>query len=282
MLDALLLDEAMLDAGAPTPHALVVADYEDLEFDGFGLQNTAIISQLILRDSPPSRDVTSYRTPRRDGGGILGSDFAGRSIRVRGILSESTAAALDDAVDEFKRRLAPSEKVLSIKVNGAIRQCVATLVNTQGIFDRRESYHVSTTPFDLEFLSTDPNWRDPEYTSEDHLSQTSLNVIAGMNNVGSWKADLVLVILIEAATAITALNVTNGENDEAITITRSFAAGDVIIIDGETKSLTVNGVEVEYSGIFPRAEPGDNPVEVTWTGTSLTWNLTVKHKPTYL
>lgn len=282
MLNVPILNTSVLNSGTPAPAGASAADTEAIEFDGYGLQNTAIISELILTDSAPSRDVVSFKTPRRDGGGILAADFAGRSVVVRGIIKAASASALATAMDTFKKRVCKQEKNLDINLNDTVRRCTATLVNPQSIFGRRQGYHITDCPFDLEFLSMDPFFKEVDYTASSELSKTDLSLNKDVVNQGSWKSDLDMVIIVDAATSITALTVTNNTNDDALTITENINAGDVIRIMGSTKSVTINGTEVEYSGTFPELETGDNSLTFAWTGTSLTWNLTVKHKKTYL
>ena len=47
MLDRLILNTAELNSGTPLSEAITAADFDDLEFNGYSLQDTAHISSII-------------------------------------------------------------------------------------------------------------------------------------------------------------------------------------------------------------------------------------------
>lgn len=267
-----------------TPVALTGEDFDQLEFDGYSLQTTNIISQRVLADSPPTRDLRSFNAPLEDGGALIGDNFTERRIRVFGIIKADTAALLESGMDEMKRRLSKREGNFDYTLNTTTKRCKATLRNTDRMFEGRQTYHVTFCPFELEFVTFEPYWYGLEYTSLAVLTETTLARNVEIENTGEWQARSVYIFTINAATGITKLNITSNTNADEIEIEPSggFSAGDVVIIDGETQSVTINGTEVEYDGVFPLLDYGPNSLAVTWTGTSLTYDLTIKYKETYL
>lgn len=267
---------------APATSISTVADYDMLEFDGYSLQNASIIAQSIVADTLPTRELVTFLTPRDHGGHLTGDYFRERKVSVKGFLKANTGSELEILMNTFKRRLTKREGNLDWKLNDTVKRVTATLTNPEQIFSRREHYHITYCPFDLEFLALEPFWHDVEYSYDTQESVTSLVLNGNLENLGTFESSSVLIILIEAASGVTALNFTNTTNDDEIEITRNFVAGDVIIIDGETKSVTVNSNEVDYDGVFPRLDYGGNTYTVTMTGTSVQYTSTLKYKKNYL
>lgn len=284
MLNALLLNTGMLNAGTPLPTALTAADFDNLEFNGYSLQDTDVISTDILADSPPSRELVTFRTPRADGGGWNGDFFRERRVRVSGIIEATTAALLNTELDTFRKNMIVSRGNLDYKVNDEIRRIVATLENPQDMFSRRQGYHITFCPYDLTFLALEPMWHGIDYEDQTSENVTQLAYTDDIEVSGSYKAQPVIVIIFEAENAITAINFTNNTNEDEIEVTPSggFTVGDVLVIDSEQKSVTLNGTEIDYDGVFPELEIGTNNYTITATGTSLQYTATVKYRKTYL
>ncbi len=275
-LNTLELNDLALPAGVD------ISEFDDLEFDGYSLQSTDIISSVIRDSSTPARELVTYRAPRYDGGGLIGNYFRERKIVVQGVIKAATAAELETALDTMKRRLTLAEGNLDRKISGNIRRITATLSNPDQLFARREGYHITVCPFDAEFLALEPMWHDINYTSLTTTGITNLVHNDTAENEGTYKAQAVLIVIFDAATSVTAFKFANTSNGQEITITRSYTAGDVLIIDGEEKSVTVNGTEVDYTGAFPEFDYGANTYSLTTTGSSVDYTKTMKFKKTYL
>lgn len=282
MLNTLLLNTAMLNSGTPTPFALTASDYDDIEFNDYSLQTDDIISSEFLAFSAPSRDVLTFKTPRADGGGWNGDYFRDREIKVGGIIEKATSTLLETELDTFKQKMNKARQYFVMKVNGEVRRIIATLKNPQDMFAKREGYHITFSPFSMTFLAVEPMWHAVDYESVTIEDIATLAYPSEIEVSGTYKAQPVIGIIVQAATAITALTFGNITNGDEVTITRTFIAGDVLVIDAEEKSLTVNGAEVEYDGVFPELEVGTNEFTITATGTSIEYTATVKYKPTYL
>lgn len=262
--------------------ALPASGFDDIMFNGLSLQSSSIISTDIKDSSAPDRELSTYKTPRSDGGGFIADYFRTRVITVSGYVKASTAAELEALLDEIKRRLILREGNLDRKISGEVRRIKATLSNPEQMFRDREGYHVTFCPFTFEFTSLEPMWHDMNYTSQTKESVISLSFSEVMENLGTYKAPSDLVIIVEAAVAVTAINFKNNTNGDEISITNALVAGDILEIDGENKQVLLNGVTIDYDGVFPELEYGSNNYTLTVTGTSIQYTSTIKVKQAYL
>jgi len=266
-----------------TPVLLTAADYDILEFEGYSFQTTTVVSKDIKIDSTPSRDLVTFNIPRDHGGGFIGDYFRARRVRVSGHVKATTAAALQTTLDTMKRSLSIGEGNLYYKpVGGDVRVIKATWSNPEQIFERREYYDITICPFDVEFLALEPFFHDLEYTSLTNEAVSNLAYNNNIENLGTFQSRAVIVIIFESATAVTGINFENTTNGQAIAVNTAFSSGDVLTIDGEARSVTLNGVEVDYDGIFPNIEYGANNYTITTTGTAVQYTQTIKFKKSYL
>lgn len=281
MLDTSLLGTSLLNDFELTS-GLDLSSFNDIEFDGYSLQDANIIATNIVDSSAPTRELPTYRIPRNNGEGILGDYFRSRVIKVTGYIKDTTNALLEARLNTIKRRLTLREGNLDRNINGSIKRIKATLTNPDSMFGERQGYHITFCPFSFEFMSVEPMWHDLTYTSQTRTGVVSLVNNDAIYNDGTYKAPAVLIVIFDAATAVTAFQFTNNENGNILSITRSFVAGDVLIIDGEERSVTVNDVEVDYNGIFPVLEYGANSFTLTTTGAAVDYTSTIKYKKAYL
>jgi hypothetical protein len=70
-------------------------------------------------------------------------------------------------------------------------------------------------------------------------------------------------------------------NGNTITINETIATSDILIIDSREKKVTLNDVEVDYTGIFPIFETGLQSYEVQVNGTK-NFDTNIKFFNTYL
>lgn len=276
-----LLNDFLLNSESPTV-AVLASSFDDIEFDGFSLQSADVISEEIVIYSSPSRDLITYKVPRNDGGRLNGNYYRERRVKVTGVIKAASRVLLETAIDTFKRRMHTPEGNLDLKVNGEIRRIPATLQNSGEIFDDRKGYHINITPFKLEFLALDPFFHDIEYSAETSENITNLAFPITVENLGTIYARPVITIIFEAASAVTDFTFANLTNGKTMLVTHAFIAGDILVIDTEESTVTVNGVEVDYDGLFPTLEYGSNNCTLTTSATSVQYTSTVSFKRSYL
>ena len=59
-------------------------------------------------------------------------------------------------------------------------------------------------------------------------------------------------------------------------------ATNILIFDILNKKVTLNGVEKDYTGIFPTFNVGVNSFTVDTTRTAAQWDLVIRYKKYYL
>jgi hypothetical protein len=74
---------------------------------------------------------------------------------------------------------------------------------------------------------------------------------------------------ISAATNVSQVTLTNITTGDKVDVTRTYAAGERLVIDTKKKDVSVNGISVDYDDVLPRFILGENDVQVSIASTSL-------------
>ena len=256
---------------------------EEIEFNQFGLQNANIVVSDLFYQSMPSRALDVRDVPRGDGRTILSDFKRTKQIIMRGHVKDDTACLLDTRIDLIKKNLVALEGSLTIKDNcGEVKEFISTLVNGENIFANKRGFNITFTPFEFVFDCYDPFGKSLEYNIHDVFGETALIYNDILNNVGTFTTKPVIIIVFSAASGITNYNFKNNENNDEIEITAAINASDVLEIDSEQQFVKLNGVEIDYDGVFPEFGIGESSFTQTLTGSSANWTLTIKHKTTFL
>jgi hypothetical protein len=250
---------------------------DSVKFGALELNTGGIVISRLVHDSMPEREFRTFDIPRENGGGINGDYWRTKRIIMDGYITKTTNAELESAIDNMKQVLSQQAGNLDINVAGTVRRYTATLVNAGNMFSDRKHYHISFCPFRLEFDCLTPFGESVNY-QVDSFEETSLEYSNEIVNSGTAKAKGVVVLNFSAADTVTVVKWENTRTGEAIQITSSFSAGDILEINAREKTVTLNDVAVDYDGVFPHFVVGINYFTITITGTSAAYALTVKHK----
>lgn len=253
-----------------------------LMFNAFDLQSSEVITQRLIQDNTPVRDFDTVAVPRGDGEILTGDFWRKKTVKIKGILKKSTNEELEALIDSMKKALAVAEGNLDIKVAGVYRRYKASLSTGNSMFEDRQGYHITFCPFEAEFVCLEPYAKSINYNSMGGFGITDLIFEDSVNNGGTVRAKPVIILNIIAASGITAISFRNNTTGEEIKLTQSINPGDLITFDSEALAVILNGANQDYTGSFPILETDDNSFTIEATGASIEYDLTVKHKTTYL
>lgn len=285
MYNALIYNEGQYNA--PMSFPVEVQPTTLLQFDGFDLNSASSVDSgdriLIqnLDDNGPVMELDKFDVPRGDGITVNGKFRRGKMIEADGVFFADTGAELEALCDTIKKNLRKMNRPLDVTKYGVTRRYpYATFIGMDKIFNGRKGSDITRCPLRLQFLCTDiaVDW---QYTSQ----VKNISVSEDTDTVNTTATDRVkpsFVIVINAANSMSVLNIQNETTGDEIEITRSFAAGETLIIDCEEQTVTVNGVAVDFVGKFPELEVGESVIRYTVTSTSHDFDATVKHRNGYL
>jgi phage-related protein len=257
----------------------ILTSTEDISFNGFGLQNNNIITSNINVEDI-ERDFQTVPVPNGHGQ-ILNSDFwRSKRIVISGVLTHSTRAQLEDLIFNFKKALSVQSKNFDrLMGDGSKRRWICTATNVK--VDASQHYAITRATFSASFDVLVPFGQDTSYTAKS-FTVSDLIFSEILENTGNAPANPVFILIITTADTVSAINIKNNTTNQEIEITETITAGDVLIFDSSTMTVTQNGTEIDFDGQFPILDPESNSYTITATGTSIAYELTAKTLSKYL
>lgn len=278
-LDAEQLDILTLDGETSAP---VVPISDDIYFGTFGLQNDDVLTEVVTVCAP-SLDLVQRGYPRETGVYAESSYHRLNKLRISGTLKATSRVLLETAMDTMRQALTKFGATMKVTWAGAARyydDCYVT--NLDEIFADRQHYHIDWVPFSFEVVSQAPFARSEDRVTYDApYALTAAATTFVLNNAGTAPTDPIFSITVVTAGTLSELTVENQANGDSITFTGSFSNGDAIEINGEEKTVTKNGAVIGYNGVIPKANPGNNIIIVSLTGTGISLSLTENHYSRY-
>lgn len=254
----------------------------NLSFAGNSLQSANILTDKIDHFSIPQKIVNIYALSHANRSSIAYTGYPSKKIVVTGTIIDSSIAALDSRLDTFRAYFLNQDQNLDIDYNGSTRRYIAT-VNTLSI-DRPGGLLYAT--FSIEFVCTQPFGQDTAATTAlTATGRTSSSYSDAYTFLGTAPYQLpVVTVTFTALTGGTAKSVAigNAGTGETITVTRTWTASDVLVVDCLNQTVTVNGIAVDFTGAFPRFAPGSQSISYADTLTTRTFNITATYNVLYL
>lgn len=253
-----------------------------LTFDDFNCDDGVYMKiSNIQYNSGHRRDVDQFSIPRANGIRVSNVYEREKIITADGLLKAADAATLEAYIDTVKESLRRKRQQLVTVWAGQTRLYEhATLINTDTMFADRKYYHINIVPFTLQFLCEDisTEWDYDQWTGEITLSNDTVSATGD----GTTEGKPVIIVVFSAASGVTSLTVSIDENDQTIGYSGALVAGDALVFDCEQEIVTLNGVDVDFTGYFPEMTLGDNTFRFVTNGSSRTFRPTVKSKHAFL
>lgn len=249
-----------------------MADMKAVKYGSFDMQSGGVtVVETPDLYSAPTNNIQADELAERDGALVVKQQYGKKNFTVNGYLRSTTAAGLEVLMDAFKAAIAQKNQPFDIDHAGSIRRYLGSAVND--IISRSGP---SSAGFSVQLLSPDGMGWDTDSSSlisSTNVSQSAATIAFTVG--GSYKAEPYIRVTINTATGVTSKTLTLGNSQtlRTVTITRTWANGDVIEMDALKGELLVNGIPTDYRGTLIAFEPGDQGL--TWNDEFTTRDATV-------
>ena len=278
-LDAAKLDTALWDGLSPSPPS---GSTDDVSFNNYGFQNVNLRTRFV-KISAPLLDLQKRAYPRAQGAYAEVAYWRETHIILRGTVKGTSRTDMETRMDTMRQNLSVFGGVLKIPWAGVYRYYECYAIGLDKMFQERDHFHMTMCPFEVELVALQPFGRDLNRTATDvptavTVSPTSMQ----FTNSGTAEADSLAYLTLVTAGTISQIVWENTTNGDKVAITGSFSNGDQIVIDGENKAVTKNGVAIDYTGVLPKIVAGSNSFKITLTGSGFSIAVTEIHYNRYL
>lgn len=234
----------------------------EVTFDNNLLTQVTGLSILgVNLNTPPSRTLGNFLLARSDKRKINSAFYTERHIMVDCVLTRDTRASLDTQVDVLNNLIQGVEKTLVVPQDSWTRQFTSTL--NEFVINESSGGYMS---FTLDFICSDSYGYDLAYTSLLQVSGRTLYNYTDSFTVGGsayWQVPIIKITF----TALTggsnaSVVVKNPATGQATTVSRTWAAGDILTIDSQNKTVQVNAADVDFTGAIPEWRTGTGYIQV--------------------
>lgn len=253
-----------------------------ITFGGNSLQTSQILTAEVDNVDIPQKDAQMYALAHANGSKIPFVEYPSRIVRISGKLIGTSITNLEALIDTFKGYLVAQDQNLDFDWNGSTRRFIAT-VNSTAI---SRPGGLTYANFSVEFICTNPFGQNTATTSALSAAGRTLGTYNDAHTfLGNAPYQLpIFTYTLTAVTGGTTKTVTigNGGNGQAISITRTWTAGEVLVIDCVAKTVTINGLAVAFSGAFPEFPPGAQTLQYSDEFTTRTFTISAVYTPGWM
>lgn len=255
--------------------------YRNISYAGNALQTANIITSDIDMESLPEKEANMYSIGHSNMSKIPFVNYPSKIIIISGTIIGSGVADLDIQLDTFRGLFRGDNQNLDIDYNGISRRYTATANKIK----LKRPGGLGYAEFNIEFLCTTPFGTNTSLTTavtattRTLSSYTDAYTFLGNAPYQLPIATITLTTVAGAGTRIVYFG--NAGTGQQVKIERTWTNGDVVVVNGITRSIQVNGLDVDFSGAFPEYSPGAQNITVNDTFTSRTFNYLVQYYPAY-
>lgn len=253
-----------------------------ISYNGNSLQTNNILVDTITHQDLPTIQAKQYQLAHANQSAIPYLAYPSRVITVSGTVIGSSVVDCDAQLDTFKSYLVGVDQELQIAYDNSTRQYIATPTKTT----ITRPGGLTFAKFSVEFTCNYPFGQDT--TSTQILSATgrTLNSYTDSYTFGGT-APFQLPIVTITLTSVTdttggAISWGNGNSGQSITVSRTWANSDQLVIDCTQNTVTVNSTASDFTGAFPFFAPGSGSMVYNDTLTSRTFSILITYAEQWL
>lgn len=249
-----------------------------ISFNGNNLESAYLIVNKLNKANAPTREIQSETLSFQDGFNVVADFWRSRTIAISGTITATTANDLATQIDLLKMNLSGVNKNLDVDYGASTRRYVGTLTKLEA---PEEFYNITHLPYTAEFLCQPFGYA----TSNQVLSGNGVTGSVYTNTltvIGTYKPQPIFSLAFNTENAASAVSFSNSTTGDTITITHNFQADDVLYINTETHKVTLNGVQVDFTGPMPDFVVGENNISISVPATARNYDFSIIYTPTYL
>lgn len=252
-------------------------------FGGTSLQTANIITQEIEHESVDGKQLDMQKLASRDGAKFLSANFNPKIIRLRGYIKNTSQANMETAIDTFKQTLNATTKNLDIGYAGGTRRYVCDMARITLL---RLHFNITFAEWEAEFIcAKTPFGKTLDTTSSEHTIASLGTYTGSFVTTGTYKPKPKIIITFTEVAGVDHIRVRNITTGDWIDVDNvsGYVNNDVIEIDCDQYTVTLNDVAWDYSGFFPQFMPGGNDLRISFTpGIHYKATIILVYYPLYL
>lgn len=231
----------------------------NVTFNNLNLQS----GNYFVTDLKKSPSLNNYVEPLTYRDGILPITQQAQQIDfvLSGIIKGTSQADCETNIDTFNRTMyqvytTASSAFLDIDWAGGTRRYQCAVLSAPVV--SRDRGQLSFANFELSLTAITGYGQATSLTTQTYSNITTASSSHTYSFVGDVAPLPIITFTTASASSMTFLRITNQTTNTSMSITRTFSAGDVVVIDTDRQLVTIAGVETNNEGVFPEFVAGSN------------------------
>lgn len=240
-------------------------------FNGFTLSTSNIIISDVDDESSPDATVNLLPLAKAPRSTVTSALKQQKTVTVKGTIIGSSVTDCTTQIRTYKGFLVGKENVLTVNDGITTKNYVCTV--NKNVISRPNN--LTWAKFETTLICSQPYAYDTSATTVLNGTSRTLASYSDAITVGGnaeWQTPIITITL-TAVTGATNQTITIGNAliGQACAVTRTWANGDVLVIDSSsiTAPVTVNGTQVIFTGGLPTFNPSN-----LVSGQTITYNDT--------
>ena len=251
---------------------------EPIIFDTIDLNTVpGIIITGYSTYNPPSNNLSIAAIALDNRSMTVSRNEQAKKIIISGLIIRTDRIFLETSLDTLNGIIKKINKLLNVPLRNSRYEFRNVSYSNMVIEDVKGGM----AKFSIEFICSDPYSYDTLLTTA--LPSTNITGIPQsllVNFTGNTEQVPIITInafVLEPETTEKSITITNPVTNESVSINRVFTDGEVIIFNCDTRKITVNGIDVDYSGILFEVNPTVTALTINDTFTTRNFNIKIEY-----
>ena len=216
----------------------------------------------------PQRDIKIHKLARRSLSIITSSEYTQKAIPVMMRVCSGGRQDTEATLTAIKGLLQPQNGELVVEQSGEDFKYTATMNEFNIEWVGSSAYVV------IVFVASTPIAESISRNVLTTFNITVPSITGGFTVGGSYLAEPIISLVVNSVTGGTgSMSIFNASTNQGITLTGTFTAGAQIEINSEDYTVTLNGSNIDFEGLFPTFPPGAQ--RIGYTDTFSTRNIDI-------
>ena len=250
-----------------------------ITYNSYNMQDDYCISQVIHSRQMSSRRVDQEFYARADNFKLFNEYFTQKEITISGVIMHTSVTNLMTEINLFKTALQGVDKNLDINYGDGVVRYTATCT---GMDIPQDTHNITFTPFRVVFLCH-PLGKSTSLTTITQDDNTETPFSDTIAITGNTDPKPIITLTFTDGNNVTAIKVDNTTTSTDMTITRGYDDAEILVVDCGARTVEVDDTAVDFIGIFPTFDLGNNTLTITVTnGGAFDIDMDVTFYPSYL
>lgn len=252
-------------------------------YAGTSIQTATIKISEIEHESIDHKLLDIEKLGAVDGGKLIDVNFDPRVIRIRGTITGTSIDNLESNIDDFKKLLNELTRKLDIEYASGTRRYECDMARVTVL---RRHFNNTFADFEVEFIvAQTPFGTELDTTTMEYTTESVATFSGSFVSTGTYRPLPRIEVTFTEAHNINRLRFRNATTGDMIIVDNAndFNAGDVVIVNTNDYTVTLNGVAWDYSGFFPSFVIDGNDFKVSVeSGNRYKLSIKIIYYPLYL